>query len=57
MQSKNPGLPPCPYVAGKHSDVGAIEVVSSVSKLKCSINWADEKGNEILCVTASWTVA
>lgn len=34
-----------------------MQVVSGVSKLKCTINWVDENGSEILCVTASWTVA
>jgi hypothetical protein len=50
------GQEPCPLLAGSRKDVGSIEVVSGVSKLKCTITWTDSANNEILCVTAGWTV-
>lgn len=51
------GSPPCPMEAGHRTDEGAIEVASGVSKLKCTITWSMGDGREILCATASWTVA
>ena len=43
--------------AGHRTDVGAIEVASGISKLKCTITWTMADGREILCAAASWTVA
>lgn len=48
---------PCPLEAGHRVDIGAIEAASGISKLKCTIKWDMADGREILCVTASWTVA
>ena len=53
------GLPDCPLLKEHREDIGSIEVSSGVSKIKCTIKWTSTAPlkQQILCATASWTVA